>query len=148
MAIALEDRIRRAFAIASARGSVHLSARVLATGEPGAAAAKSTTVDQAAVAVVLVNDVDARGHASGDALLRRLPCVAVLEDEGRLSAHLAAASVEGVFAVVCRRGVVECTQSGFVLVEVEDGISARETQAEYDVPMLADARLSAFDGET
>lgn len=141
MSIAIEDRIRRALAIAAARGPVLVSDRVRALAEVRERDAEGAS----AIAVVLADTVDARGHARGDTLPRRLPCVAVLEDDGRLEASLTQPQLDGVFAVVCRRGVIECTQSGFVLVEVEDGISARETQAEYGVAMLADARLCAFE---
>lgn len=152
MAIALEDRIRRAIELASVRGPVWLSQRAraaLALCEAESSLAARCTVDASAAvsAVVLLSSAAVCGDGSGDEAPTGAAVFGVLDDEGTLVSALASAtapSVRAIHALICRRGMLACDGESFLILEVEDGVSAREVQLEYAVSMRADERLTAF----
>jgi hypothetical protein len=148
LAIALEDRIRRALVLASKHGAVWVSTGVRNALADAHDATPVPVVDpeNARAAVTIGSSVDARRAAVGEAVAAlSVPLYFVLEDEGTLALAIASPNVAGVSEVLCRRGRIDLGAHGFTILEVEDGISARETQAEYAVPMLADERLTAFE---
>lgn len=147
MALALEQRLRRAIAIAAARGSVGASARVreALSRELGDDVPALVSLEAAATVLVMPTRVDATGACAGDPVQVAVPLIAVLDDDGVLASALAGADGRGVVSVLCRRGRIEIEGGSFLVLEVEDGVSARETHLEYGVPMLADERLVAFE---
>ncbi len=138
MAISFASQLARARTLAAERGPAFVS-ESLRRHAPSASAA--------AVAIASVREVDGRGRAVGDEVPAGIPVIAVLAEDGRLRERLETASIDRVTHVVFERGVLEVSAHGFVLLEVEDGRSAREVRAETGVPMVADARLTVFGGE-
>jgi len=147
VAIDLEDRLRRALELAHSDGYRSPAAsraviRELASRANGLAVADPASAD---VFIALATELDASGRAIVDtAPPKAIPTIVVLDDDGTLVVESKSANAVQVVGCTFRRGTLRFDKGRFVLVEVEEDVSAREVQAEAGVPMFADEKLIAF----
>lgn len=145
MAIDLDDRLRRALELAHARGRSVATAEVCSALGPRANGLAVADASTAEVGLVLAQAVDPTGRIdASETLPVDLPLIVVLSDEGRLVGACPTGDARTILAVVFRRGVLRLESGRFVLIEVEEDVSARDVRAEVAIPMYADATLVAF----